>query len=514
VDPVDVSRSEPLGGDLGRLDGYAYLVAPERAAYLAIMRVFTGTLLTDLSATEVTERLDQTGLDLPLETVADRLDKLSKWGNLLPSPRVVRAASIRDYHRARSRYQLSQRGERVQRQADDLLAGADGAREVSRELLDLVCRGLSELAELSRSPGGVDPQEALERISTLFAQFVEFSHSVRDFYAYLGQVLFRYDLDSNEFSGFKELLLDYVESITEDVTHFAPQIETSLARLWPRIPGVLAAIDSTYEGLGGLAKGKPGVHVTRSRGRDMADWEALRSWFLDEGSDSEVAQLRDATLRALQALLANAKRMIRSSGGELSRRKDLLRLATWFDHSDERRAHDLFVAAFGLYGCRHLGVAGDTEQGSATSWWHSPPVEVPVSLRDRGTRGARGRTATAEDHSAQKEHLRRQAEQEVQRRHAAAAELCGVANRLSAVSLSPSATALLLELLARAMAAAGPRFEETTAEDIDLDIRITVRRAPGHGTVARGRDGNFALDGLTVNVERSPMAQQLEVGRL
>jgi uncharacterized protein (TIGR02677 family) len=206
--------------------------------------------------------------------------------------------------------------------------------------------------------------------------------------------------------------------------------------------------------------------------------------------------------------------MIRISGGELSRRKELLRLATWFDHSDERRAHDLFVAAFGLYGCRHLGMAGEQEQGSATSWWHAPPVEVPVSLRDRGTRGTRGRTATAEDYGAQKEHLRRLAEQEVARRHAAAAELCGIANRLSAVSLSPSATALLLELLAKAMAAAGPRFEETTAQDIDLDIRITVRRAPGQQTVARGRDGNFTLDMLTVSVARSPMAQQLEVGRL
>jgi uncharacterized protein (TIGR02677 family) len=190
-------------------------------------------------------------------------------------------------------------------------------------------------------------------------------------------------------------------------------------------------------------------------------------------------------------------------------------LATWLDHSDERRAHDLFVAAFGLYGCRHLGVASDAEQASAaTSWWHAAPVEVPVSLRDRGTRGARGRTACAEDHSAQKEHLRRQAEQEVERRHAAAAELCGVANRLSSVSLSPSATALLLELLARAMAAAGPQFDETTAEDIDLDIRITVLRAPGQQTVVRGRDGNLALDGLTVKVERLPMGQQVEPGGL
>ncbi|MER7394898.1 DUF2397 family protein [Streptomyces sp. NPDC000151] len=101
-------------------------------------------------------------------------------------------------------------GERIQWDADEVLAGADAVREVSSELLALVERGLRELAE---KPGGVAPQDALERISTLFVQFTEFADSVRDFYAYLGQVLARYDLDGAEYQEFKELLLDYVQAI-------------------------------------------------------------------------------------------------------------------------------------------------------------------------------------------------------------------------------------------------------------------------------------------------------------
>ncbi|MCX4975015.1 DUF2397 family protein [Streptomyces sp. NBC_00620] len=65
------------------------------------------------------------------------------------------------------------------------------------------------MAALAAAQGGADPQQALERISTLFAQFAEFAESIRDFYAYLGQVLARYDLDGAEYQGFKELLLDY-----------------------------------------------------------------------------------------------------------------------------------------------------------------------------------------------------------------------------------------------------------------------------------------------------------------
>lgn len=39
-----------------RLTAYTYLTVPERRTYLAIMRVFTGTLLADLSAHDVAER--------------------------------------------------------------------------------------------------------------------------------------------------------------------------------------------------------------------------------------------------------------------------------------------------------------------------------------------------------------------------------------------------------------------------------------------------------------------------
>ncbi|WP_374206446.1 DUF2397 family protein [Streptomyces sp. WAC04114] len=132
--------------------------------------------------------------------------------------------------------------------------------------------------------------------------------SVRDFYAYLGQVLARYDLDTAEYQGFKELLLDYVEAITEDVSFRAPRIAAHLDSVWPHLPALLARIDAHAAGIGALADGLPETRVQRSRGRDRADWEGLREWFTVTGGHlSQVDQLRDATLRALQSLLANAR---------------------------------------------------------------------------------------------------------------------------------------------------------------------------------------------------------------
>ncbi len=506
-----------------RLTAYAYLSAPERLEHIAIMRVFCGTLLADLAVPDVRERLAAVGgpaTALDADTLATRLDQLVKWGNLLPSTHTVKASSITEYQRARSRYQLSKLGERIQRDADEVLASADAAREVSSELLSLVERGLRELAGLVVRPGGAEPQEALERISTLFVQFAEFADSVRDFYAYLGQVLARYDLDTAEYQGFKELLLDYVEAITEDVSFRAPRIAGALDQLWPHLPDLLKQLDTHSRGLSGVravAGGESATRVQRSRGRELSDWEGLRGWFTDlEGRGSQVDQLRDATMRALQSLLANAKRMLRSASGEMSRRKDLLRLARWFDEAAPEDAHDIAVAAFGLYGARHLGIppAADEAVPAYASWWTGPVVAVPVALRERGSRAQRGRASAVEDHSEQKRRLAETAQAQEEARRAAAEELRSASGRFAHIRLTPAALSLLLELLATALGNAqlrragngrsGPdrpfAVEGASSEDVELGVRLTVRCADGSGTVLHSADGDLTLDGLELSV--------------
>ncbi|MYU14186.1 TIGR02677 family protein [Streptomyces sp. SID8361] len=533
---AQVPPAEPDRGEAWqRLTAYSYLSAPERLEHVAIMRVFCATLLADMAVPDVLAKLTDSGgpaSGLDAETLAVRLEQLVRWGNLLRSSHTVKASSITEYQRARSRYQLSKLGERIQRDADEVLAGADAAREVSSELLALVERGLRELTRLVQEPGGVEAQDALERVSTIFVQFTEFADSVRDFYAYLGQVLARYDLDSAEYHGFKELLLDYVEAITEDVSFRAPRIAAVLSSLWPQLPDLLDRLDAHSRGLAGAKaglEGEAGIRVQRSRGREMADWEALRGWFSDaDGQGSQVDQLRDATLRALQSLLANAKRMLRSASGEMSRRKDLLRLARWFDESAPDEAHDIAVAAFGLYSTRHLGVPPAMDEGvpAYTSWWTGPVVKVPVALRERGNRAQRGRASAVEDHSQQKRRLQQAARDRAAARQAAAEELRSASGRFAQVRLTSAALALLLELLATALGNAqlrrnqGPgtnqagtfALDAAQSEDAELGIRLTVRRIAGADTVLHSVDGELLLDDLELSVESSTAVEGQEAG--
>ncbi|MEU0427420.1 DUF2397 family protein [Streptomyces canus] len=130
----ETGRDSPGSGSEAwqRLSAYAYLSAPERLEYVAVMRVFCGTLLADLAAPDVLAKLAQTGgpgAVLEAETLTARLEQLVRWGNPLRSTHTVTATGIAEYQRSRSRYQLSKLGERVQRvqswrEADPKVLGA------------------------------------------------------------------------------------------------------------------------------------------------------------------------------------------------------------------------------------------------------------------------------------------------------------------------------------------------------------------------------------------------------
>ncbi|WP_284976494.1 DUF2397 family protein [Arthrobacter sp. efr-133-TYG-104] len=125
----------------------------------------------------------------------------------------------------------------------------------------------------------------------------------------------------------------------------------------------------------------------------------------------------------------------------MSRRADLLRLAQWFDASDTETSHRIFNAAFGAYPSRHLLRGPDEDNGQdgpTTSWWDAEPVDVPLSLRERGDRAARGRASRVMDPGLEREALLNEAQQEAERLEAATAELIASGN-LNGARLSPAA---------------------------------------------------------------------------
>lgn len=491
-----------LAIDDERLRLYAYATARESRDYVAIMRLFTGSLLAEWSARDVADR----GIELPADVVEQRLRYLQANGNLLTSPREVRVASIAEYQRQPARYAATTLGVKVHRQVEEVLAAGGGAREVPRELLAAVAHRLSALAQLG--PGGIattPPDDLLEMTSTVFLQYESFAAAVTDFYTYVGSVLARADLDDDEWLGFKHLLLDYLETIVDAVSRHTVTIRHALATIEPWLDVLLARLgeaDADVEALRAASPGGEGVQ--RAVGRSAADWADMGAWFGADGArNSGAQQVRAAATRAVGVLLANVKRMNASSSRETSLRRHFLRLAGWFDAATPHDAHVLYTSAFALYGARHLGVALEPSIAEAlpatTSWWLAPPAPVPVSIRERGDRAPRGRVVRVADHGAQKERLLAERRRDDERRAAAVDELAAIGDRLADARLSGAAMGVVLELLGLATARFGPDLAGATAALVDAPLTLWIEPCDGDVTL-HSPIGDLTVDGFRIAV--------------
>jgi uncharacterized protein (TIGR02677 family) len=474
---------------------FSYLTADAADEYLAIMRLFTGTLLADLSAAEVAGQLADQGLVLDPDTVESRCRQLVDWGNLVRSVRETRVPTVAAYHRSRSRYQVSKLGGRLHREAEEILRAVDGAREVARELLARIVESLSQiLRQVGDVNRPIDADALAGAVTGVFNDHQMFTESVTDFYAYLSGVLTRYDLAGEEYARFKGLLLDYVDLIGADVNRNSPEILERLLALLKLVDRVVEQLPAVPGMAGGM------FAVERLPGRRRSDWEQLAAWYGATDARSGPEQLRAAARQALGQLITNARRMLTASGTGVSRRADLLKLAGWFHSADSDTAHRLYDAAFGCYPARHLLLGPDEPDlgaGPGTSWWESSPVEVPVSLRERGDRTARGRTSRVPDPGRDTERLLAAAQRHAQARHAAAAELIA-AGSLHRSRLSRAARSLLLEKLSVLFAAVGGADGPVEHRDTDLGLLLRATPTGGGATVVTGDDGTVTVDNLTL----------------
>lgn len=486
------------------LGALRYAVNDEAGSYLAIMRLFTDGIsgfLSDQSAEEIAGRLRDHGIELDRDTVDQRLSYLVEHGNLARSPRETEARSVREYLANRARYQLTSRGELVQRQVEELLTRSEGAREVSSEMLPGILAGLSDLVDAChRGPSAADPQELATRIATLFAQFEVLVTSTRQFYAYLAQVLTRFDLGRDEFIAFKSALIDYLQRFVDEISRHMPQVGDQLLRLEPSIP----ALCERAGGTGGLL-GLDGASARRSPGLAPEDWSSLHAWFIGSPSRrADAENVRRLATDALRALLTNLRRLAAGADRHQSRYGDLVRLAAWFDDATDERAHELWAATFGLYPARHISFAAESVGDpvpSTWSWWEAPAAEVPVGLRVRGDRQAGGRAGQRVDYSAAKRaRLRERLEQE-QRLRRAAEELAAHAGPLTDLRVSDEARAAFLDLYAAALSRVGRPLgsaDETSAHlaTAGASLTLTVRREPQTRLRLTSPAGVFTLKDL------------------
>jgi uncharacterized protein (TIGR02677 family) len=454
-----------------------------RAAYQPQLR--TEELLAMLPAAE---------LELDFDRLVDALDALKAMGCVDWAPDTRHVTRKEDMYRRRAQWYLTAVGVAAHDAAQAVLAAVETAGGLRARLFEGMGRNLELLLAAVRAGDAAGVYGLLRSLDT---DLRDLTRSAQDFSTRLAELTRGADLDAAVFLDCKELLLSYLSTFSDDLYRYRRRMAATA--------GAIAA-----EGVDRLvelaAAGDDGAAAALGLGSDLraswrTRWTGLERWLTPaDGWPSGLDELFAATTQAVRDVLAQIRRLSEADSRPVDRTSELVALARWFHRCDrDADAHALFDVAFGLGRTpRVSGLPSDpTATGPRASWWSAEPVEIAVSLRERGQSSTPGKTARAVDFSGQREALAAEAEAAELARAEAAAGLAS--EPLAGRVLSRAELELLLGLVDECLLALPAGDGEAVAHAAAEGVTVLVRPDPAACTV-RSVDGDLVFEGLVGEV--------------
>ncbi len=480
-----MSKYEPLtdfGNGLKTHSVFRHAVVEKAELYRKILGEFVRSreqFITHLRPAEVARFI---GADE--EETEGALRMLRQWGNLETTQDSAEAVALEEFYRNRFLYALSREGEA----AEQALAVFQKTLLQPGELQTVALRDISDFLEAIRvlleSPEP-DIAKLHTQLMTLMERFGTLTDRAQAFMRHLQSTIQLHGISVEQFLGYKQLLIDYLERFLGDLVLAANEIARKILLL--EKAGILShfATVARRELADSLAKTE--AAETAAATHWAARWHGLHRWFLgDAGSVSQAEILRARAREAIPALLftlqnINDQRVTRSD-----RFSDWQTLALWFAEApSEEDTHRLWRAAFGMAAARHLQINQETLdrrdqslEGPRTPWMECEPVWVSPRLRENGRVVARSQATAVVDQSREKRELARLAADEAEQIAQAQRELArGRPMRLSDFEeLGTAAFNLLLDLLGEALASRAEPHQ--TVEAASMDGALIIRLGP------------------------------------
>jgi uncharacterized protein (TIGR02677 family) len=492
--PSARSQGKTQGKAPGDAQPFTHLSVPNADQYRHVLRTFARAkerFIVHLRPEDVAAEM-RVEAD---EQLTDALDQLVRWGNLRADIDTGRVTTVEDFHRKRSLYQLTAAGQAAE-QAIAFYEEAIGRRGQLQSVALTDIAGQLQALLVLVTEDDPDPAKVHLLLLSVAERFSSLADNAQAFMAALRRAIDFSDGDVDGFIAYKERLIDYINRFIADLANSGAQIAVLLASLeavdHERLLVIAArreAADAVPDGAGdaeSLTRAEEqALDAWRNRWRGLDDWFTSR----DAGHPSQARLLRQAAVTAIKQLIDAVSLLNDRRSGRSDRSADFAALARWFAEApDDAAVHRLWRAAFGLTPARHLSVTGDTadewrEVQAGTPWGEAPPIRISPQLRRTGTYERRGKPSQVKDRSADRELLRRRAEQEAEQTAEARRRLrTGGPTFLSDVDvLDPRAFRLFLSLLGDALAARSPGDTEVKTITNDGSMEVRLRLVPDGG---------------------------------
>jgi uncharacterized protein (TIGR02677 family) len=462
--------------------------------YLAILGVFIEArerYELEVTTEQVATRLRDVGVET--DNLDAALAQLKEWGNLSWTQDTTRVARLDDFRRRKALWQLTAAGQAAYEAVGAVLDADDQQGSLQRTLLRDIRDGL---AQLTAAIDGGDAEAVYLRLRDLDGALQDLASNARAFHASVTQLRREHDVDPDRFLAYKHLLIDYLEQFLEHLTTQREQVARAVEAVEQRGVERMVALAAAGDDSAGLFGDGDREEIWRRR------WAGLAAWFVRApGAPSGADDLEAATISAIRDLLSMLRRVVESSRRPITRASELVTMARWFRRltSDEEAA-ELFDAAFGLGRPLHLsGHPNEVEPPSPTASWRStPPVLVPLTLREHGRRPSPGRPAPAVDYRKEKARLAAEHAALQEARARAAAQL--VARPIEGRVLSDPEVGVLFELLDRAAHRRAVGAAAADLAPVVIEGAAAVLVGDPVGMVLQTRRGTLTLEAHRIEV--------------
>ncbi|MEO2035290.1 MAG: TIGR02677 family protein [Planctomycetaceae bacterium] len=470
--------------------GFSYLTADKAPLYRAIVAVFAEAkagFLLHLRPAEVLGRLETQGPRVRggLDAIEAALDQLCHWQVLEAYNDNADVATLADFHRRKLQYQLTASGEAVHESTEQFLSRLSRRITLDAAALGRIHDYLSELSVLAASDP-IDAEKAFAVLRQVVTDVDDLTTRAQSFFRWLHEQTESRRSDLDTFLDYKERLIEYLREFVGELLTRGARIAVVLKNMSDQSDRLLKSVAEeetreTYD-----TADPTGVVIRREAlARWRNRWQGLRRWFLDDAAGpAQSRQLQGAARAAIPRVLALAQQQRLRQGNRSDRAADLRELAAWFlEAEDDRAAHRLWRAAFGLAPARHLTVDSNRLEemdgvpvSADTEWAEAPPVVIDPQLRRSGRQRTASAVRSIVDTSEARLQLKQRLAKEREQEAAIRQELLNLGRRrFSEIGeLSPGSFTLLMDLVGAATDAKRPNTTTSTGTSRDGRIQIEV----------------------------------------
>jgi uncharacterized protein (TIGR02677 family) len=509
LDPTtsdDAPADSPSPGDVlaahtldHRLRLFAWLSGTDRQLYLWLLRVFDRARRAyevRLTTEQIRVSMEElAGADPTVPVASDltgSLDALVDWGVLDRSQDSGRVASIAEYRRRASVYQLTELGFLAHNAVERVIAARPDEAQLKAIALGTILEDLAALREANVAGDPVAVHRLLDRLNGVLTDLAD---RAARFYLVIGELARTEDARPETFLRHKDLLLDHLRTFHAELSRYGPLIGAA-------VEDVQRTGEDALSELAAQADPSPFATPIERTARWREHWDGIVAWFVGDAEHRATIDRLDArTTSAIADLAALLRQVTEARRSGVSRDAQLRELAAWcWAAPSDTDAAALWSLAAGVRSARHLAIAADDPEVTRAdrSWWQAAPVPVSTTLREHGRAPSPGRPAPLPDDRIARAYGRQR--QLAQRAAQAEAARSLLATPLHDRVLVDQEVALLLRLLDRALQTRTVTSGRIHADSSDVGIRLRLRPDP-IGSRVRTRTGVLTLPEVRLEIE-------------